>query len=180
MNLRQTLLRNLAAAVSLILLQMPASAQDTPKVRDVGGRYEVEGTTLNQATGERRKISGIIRISQTGDTFRSHSELQTLAPGEHARHARVIGTGAGTIVGDHLSGTGELQLITSKVPGLDTDFGMAPTATSSRAVHTTWEATVAADGLIRVETLNVAGKGETDYQATHTSLKGKRVAKRKP
>jgi len=180
MDFRQTVLRSLAAGAALFLFQTSAAAQDSSGVRNVAGRYKVNGITVNQVTGERREITGIISIRQTGDTYRSHSELRTVAPGEHARRAKVVGTGAGKIIGDRLSGSGELQLITSQVPGLDAEFGLAPTAVSSRAIHTSWEGTVQEDGVLQVETVNIAGKGEANYQATHTSLKGKRLSKATP
>lgn len=172
-------LTSIALAAALLLIGVPIAGNAQDAVRDVGGRYAVEGETLNEAVREKRLISGIISIHQEGTRFTSHSELKTIAPGTDATQAEVIGTGEGTIMGDRLSGTADIQLITSEVPGLDTSFGLAPTATTSQRIKSTWEATVRADGSITVESVNIAAQGETDYNPTKTVLKGKRIADEK-
>jgi hypothetical protein len=165
----------LACLAGTLALLAPAAAWcEEPSAPNMGGRYSVSGQTVDR-DGVERRISGIVSIHQEGDTFTSHSELKTTDPSSEATAAEVIGTGGGKVEGNKLSGQGDIQLVVSEVPGLDVGFGLAPVATTSRRIISTWDATVNADGTIVIETSNVPAEGEIDYRATTTTLKGKRI-----
>ncbi|MGI9432564.1 MAG: hypothetical protein ACR2PQ_10140 [Myxococcota bacterium] len=157
---------------SLLALASLAEDAATP---DIGGRYHVTGITVDKATNMEREISGTITIVQEGATFTSHSEFKTLTPGSEIVPAKVLGTGKGVIEGMKLSGTGENQLQSSSVPGLDVDFGMIPHQKVSQRIQSSWTADVLADGTIKLVSDNTAGEGEEGYSPTRTTLEGKRV-----
>lgn len=162
-------------ALSLTLLAAPASTlAEEDAILDVGGRYSVSGSTIDR-NGLERHISGVISIKQEGASFTSHSEFKTTDPSMESSPAEVIGTGEGRIVGNKLSGTADIQLIASQVPGLGVEFGLAPISSTSVQIKSTWKATITEDGSITVETSNVPAEGETDYRPTTTTLTGKRM-----
>jgi len=169
----RTRLGRILPGILLLALCAPALAEEP---RQVGGRYSVKGVTVDETSGGKREISGIISLNQTGASFTSHSELKTVTPGTDATQAEVIGTGQGTITGDTLKGSAEIQLISSDVAGLDVSFGLAPISATSRRIRSTWDATVDAEGNIRVESVNIAAEGEAEYRPTRTTLHGKRIA----
>ena len=163
-----------ALLVGAVLSVTPVAglAEDVP---DIGGRYEVKGETVDQTTNERREISGMITIVQDGATFTSHSEFKTLTPGSDIVPAKVLGTGEGKIEGTKLSGTGDSQLQSSSVPGLDVDFGMIPHQKVSQRIRSEWTAEIRADGTIKLEADNRGAEGSPDYSPTKTTLTGKRI-----
>jgi hypothetical protein len=139
----------------------------------IGGRYEVSGYTVDRATGERRKIGGVVVLVQDGARYRSHFELRTVTPGGAPRPAEVIGTGEGTIAGATLQGVADTQLVSSSVPGLDVGFAFAPHDLTTRIASTT-RGEIAGDGTLRVEIDNRGAEGAA-YRPTHTRLRGTRV-----
>jgi hypothetical protein len=163
------------AVAAGFLAASAAFAEEVVGVPDVAGRYRVEGITVDKATSQEREISGVITIVQDGATFTSHSEFKTLTPGTDIVPAKVLGTGTGVIEGSKLSGTGENQLQSSSVPGLDVDFGMIPHQKVSQRIRSTWTAEIRVDGTIDLVSDNVAGEGEADYSPTRTTLEGKRI-----
>lgn len=174
MTARTSLLATLAWTVALLGLTAPAVGGEETAVRNISGRYAVSGGTVDSA-GLERKISGIIRIRQKGATFTSHSELKTTDPSTESVAAKVIGTGEGTIEGDRLSGEAVVQLVSSEVPGLGVNFGLAPISVTSRRIHSSFDATITEDGRIRLETTNLPAEGETHYRRTTTTLEGHRL-----
>jgi len=163
------------AVATGFLLALPALSEEVVGVLDIAGRYEVEGVTVDKATSQEREISGMITIVQDGSTFTSHSEFKTLTPGTDIVPAKVLGTGKGVIEGSKLSGTGDNQLQSSSVPGLDVDFGMIPHQQVSQRIRSKWTAEVGPDGTIKLVSDNTAAEGEPDYSPTQTMLEGKRV-----
>ncbi len=164
------------AWMALVLPALPAAADEEAKpALELGGRYRVSGATLDR-NGLERQIDGIVSIHQEGDRFTSHSELKTTDPASPSSPAEVIGTGEGTIRGNRLEGEGDLQLVSSEVPGLGVEFGLAPIATTSVRIFSTWKATVEEDGSITIETSNKPAEGEDEYLESKTTLTGKRIA----
>lgn len=150
------------------------------EVRSVGGRYRVTGVTLDKETLERREISGTITLRQTGTRFTSHFEFRTQTPGSPITPAKVLGTGEGEVRGDLLEGHSDIQLQSSKVPGLDVEFGMVPHQAISTRIRSSWVAQVGEDGTIAIESENEPWAGGTSYSPTHTSLTGKRISDAPP
>ena len=172
---RSSALVSVAVAIGF-LVALPALAEEAADVLDIAGRYEVKGVTVDKATNQEREISGTITIVQEGSTFTSHSEFKTLTPGTDIVPAKVLGTGNGVIEGSKLTGTGENQLQSSSVPGLDVDFGMIPHQKVSQSIRSKWTAEVSGDGTIKLVSDNTAAEGEPDYSPTQTTLEGRRVA----
>ena len=74
------------------------------------------------------------------------------------------------------SGTAELQIVASTVPGVDVGFAMIPHSVSSRVLSTS-EAEFFADGGVRIEIRNRGVEGEA-YEPTTTHLVGYRLVDR--
>jgi hypothetical protein len=165
-----------SVTVALGLLFALESGAEDAAIPDIAGRYHVSGITVDKASNMEREISGTITIVQDGATFTSHSEFKTLTPGSEIVPAKVLGTGKGVIEGMKLSGTGENQLQSSSVPGLDVDFGMIPHQKVSQRIQSTWTADILADGTIKLVSDNTAGEGQEGYSPTRTTLEGKRTA----
>jgi hypothetical protein len=150
---RSSALVSVAVAIGF-LVALPALAEEAADVLD---------------------IAGTITIVQEGSTFTSHSEFKTLTPGTDIVPAKVLGTGNGVIEGSKLTGTGDNQLQSSSVPGLDVDFGMIPHQKVSQSIRSKWTAEVSGDGTIKLVSDNTAAEGEPDYSPTQTTLEGRRV-----
>jgi hypothetical protein len=140
----------------------------------IAGLYEVEGVTVEIASGDERRISGTVILSQEGDRYLSSYSLETLYPGpDGPLSTEVIGNGEGTVEGDLMRGTAQTQLVVAKVPGVDPGFAFAPRQVSARIVSTTL-GRVLADGTISVE-IESKGAASDAYTPTRTTLRGRRA-----
>lgn len=169
--------RRTGTSVAMVLLVLAAAASaQTDAVKDpFSGTYEVTGVTTEVRTGDSRKISGHVVLTQRGSVYRAASQLTTDYPtAAGAVHADVIGTGEGRLEAGTLKGTTHTQLVLQKVPGIDTHFAFVPREVGPRIVST-WTAHLDHDGALIVEISNRPEKGE-HYAATTTKLRGMRVA----
>ncbi|MDP6979559.1 MAG: hypothetical protein QF570_13315 [Myxococcota bacterium] len=142
---------------------------------EITGRYKMSGVTTTPGSDQKRKIRGTIILEQKGDKYTASYEFKTSFPGEgQPVDADVIGVGDGDIQGRKLIGTAKTQIVVSSVPGVDTGFAFAPRRVSARIVSNS-TAEYQADGTFEVEIESRADEGETDYQATRTRMRGKRI-----
>jgi hypothetical protein len=140
----------------------------------IAGMYEVTGTTVTEATGQRREIAGTVILARDGSRYTATFQLNTTYPGpEAAVPAEVIGKGEGTIEGRTLSGTAATQLVVSTVPGVDPGFAFVPRMVGTRIVSSS-TAAIQEDGAMVIEIENRPAPGE-DYTPTVTRLRGRRV-----
>jgi hypothetical protein len=148
----------------------PSGASGAPPV--LSGMWNVEGVTLEKASGRTRQIAGTIILSQEGARYTSTFDLDTTLPGEGGPvHANVIGEGEGTVEGGRtLTGTTNTQIIVSGAPNVDPGFAFVPRRVGTRIVSTT-KAELADDGTITIEIESEPAPGET-YASTRTTLKG--------
>jgi hypothetical protein len=179
------LFRVLATALSLALIGasacQPAAenevAEETVEPTPIAGRYEVSGTTVESATGDRREISGTVILAVDGSNYTATFHLNTAFPaGDGELPAEIIGMGSGLIDERELRGIAETQLVISTVPGIDPAFAFIPRTTTTRIVSNS-TTQIAANGEVSIEIQNEPAKGET-YAPTRTTLSGRRVGAR--
>ena len=104
----------------------------------IAGRYEVNGVTVNTATGDKRELSGTVILAEDGETYTATFDFVTTYPGaEEALPAQVIGKGEGTIERD-----GTVQVEIENEPAQGEDY--APTRTTLRGVRVASATTPAA------------------------------------
>jgi len=140
----------------------------------IAGMYEVEGTTVEEATGNRRKISGTVILAEAGENYTATFHLSTEFPAEGGvLPAEVIGKGEGIIDGRTLRGTAATQIVITTVPGIDPAFAFIPRTTTTR-IQSSSIATLGTDGSVTIEIENAAAAGER-YAPTRTTLRGSRV-----
>jgi hypothetical protein len=145
-----------------------ASGSEEPVL---SGMWNVEGVTVETASGKTRQISGTIILAQEGARYTSTFDLDTALPSEGGPvHANVIGEGEGTVEGRTLSGTTHTQIIVSGAPNVDPGFAYVPRRVGTRIVSKT-KARLADDGTISIEIESEPAPGET-YASTRTTLKG--------
>lgn len=164
--------------VGALLLPPAAAAQDeavAPGADDPwSGTYDVTGLTVDQKTGDTRRIGGHVVLTRKGDEWAASAELATEYPSHGGPvHTDVIGQGEGVAKGDALAGTAHTQLVIQTVPGVDTAFAYIPRVVGPRLVSQ-WTARKEADGTLIVELSSTGEEGE-DYTPTKTTLRGKRV-----
>lgn len=160
----------LAAALLLPGIVAAESAEDP-----WSGTYDVQGLTVDQRSGDTRRIQGHVVLTRKNDHWIAAAELKTEFPSHGgAVHADVIGRGDGTLQGEALVGTAQTQLVMQTVPGVDTGFGFVPREVGPRLVSD-WTARWERAGELTVEMTNRGEEGE-DYAPTKTTLKGRRVA----
>jgi hypothetical protein len=166
-----------AAACGLLLLPAASAAQPAPEAGadPWSGTYDVIGLTVDQKTGDTRRITGHVVLTRKPDHYAAAAELETEFP-THGGPLRtdVIGTGEGKPGKDGLAGTAHTQLVIQTVPGVDTDFAFIPREVGPKLVST-WSARFDRDGTLIVELANRGEEGE-QYSPTKTTLRGKRVA----
>lgn len=139
------------------------------------GTYQVQGWTVDQRTGDTRRIDGHVVLTRKNDHWIAAAELRTEFPSHGgAVRADVIGRGDGKLQGDALVGTAQTQLVMQTVPGVDTSFGFVPREVGPRLISD-WTARRERAGDLTVEMTNRGEEGE-DYSPTRTTLKGQRVA----
>jgi hypothetical protein len=164
-----------------LLLPGPATAEETAMAPEAAaeadafsGTYDVEGLTVDQRSGDTRRISGHVVLTREDDHWKAAAELETQYP-THGGPMRtdVIGTGEGRRESDGLAGTARTQLVIQTVPGVDTNFAFVPRRVGPRIVST-WTARLQKDGTLLVELVNEPAEGE-HYSPTHTTLHGTRV-----
>lgn len=149
----------------------PAAAREDPW----SGTYQVQGLTVDQRSGDTRRIEGHVVLTRKGDSWAAAAELKTQFPSHGgAVAADVIGRGDGKLKGAALVGTAQTQLVIQTVPGVDTNFGFIPREVGPRLVSD-WTARWERPGELTVEMTNRGEDGE-DYSPTKTTLKGRRVA----
>jgi len=137
----------------------------------LSGMWNVEGVTVETASGRTRQIAGTIILAQDGDRYTSTFDLDTTLPSEGGPvHANVIGEGDGSVAGRTLSGTTHTQIIVSGAPNVDPGFAYVPRSVGTRIVSKT-KATLGDDGTIAIEIESEPAPGET-YASTKTTLKG--------
>ena len=77
------------------------------------------------------------RVAHAGEPHRRPHQFRGCEAATVDQHQRQShsqqcgGTGEGTIAGNKLSGNADIQLISSAVPGLGVEFGLAPISTTS-------------------------------------------------
>jgi hypothetical protein len=149
-------------------------AADAAPAVPIAGRYEVTGTTVERATGNRREIAGTVILAEDGASYTATFHLATQYPvGDAVLPAEVIGHGKGTIDGRTLRGVAETQLVMSTVPGVDPGFAFIPRQTSTRIVSNS-VTEIAPDGSVTIDIENQPAEGEV-YAPTRTSMQGMRV-----
>jgi hypothetical protein len=154
----------------------PSAASAPAEAKPLAGAYEVAGTTVDEATGSERGLSGRLIVTTRGDTYSVSFDLTTTLVGSgEPQRAQVIGTGDGTIEERTLTGTADTQLIVALVPGVDAGFGMMPRGITTR-IRNRSVATIAPDGSVEIEIESDPAPGETDYAPTRTTLRGRRLA----
>lgn len=155
-------------------LLLPGAAAAEAAEDPWSGTYDVQGFTVDQRSGDTRRIEGHIVLTRKNDHWIAAAELKTEFPSHGgAVHADVIGRGDGTLRGETLVGTAQTQLVMQTVPGVDTGFGFVPREVGPRLVSD-WTARWAGKGELTVEMTNRGEEGE-DYSPTKTTLKGRRV-----
>lgn len=151
-----------------------AAAAPAPAEDPWSGTYEVTGLTVDQRTGDTRRIDGRVVLTRRGEVWKAAAELETAYPTHGgALRSDVIGTGEGVLDGDRLVGTASTQLVMQTAPGVDTDFAYVPRVVGPRLVSD-WSARIAPDGTLLVDLSNRGEEGE-EYAPTRTTLKGRRV-----
>ena len=166
------------ASASLLACGSAETTEETVAAVPISGRYELTGSTVTKATGERREIAGtlIVATSEDGTSYTATFDLTTTYPGaDQALPAEVIGKGEGTIEGRTLRGTSETQLVMATVPGVDPGFAYIPRIVSTRIASSSI-ATVARDGTVNIEIRNLPTEG-VEYSPTRTTLRGSRVSR---
>ena len=169
---------SILCATPVILLA--CGAEELPSVSaapvaPISGRYEVEGVTVDVATGSQRDISGTVILSENGSTYTATFDLDTVFPTPEGEfQAEVIGEGSGTIEGRTLTGQAKTQVIISSVAGVDPRFAFIPRRTTTRIVSKS-TTTIAADGSVEIEIENEPSEGE-NYSPTRTTMRGVRVS----
>jgi len=159
-----------------LLLPVAAHAEEptTPAEDPWSGTYDVTGLTVDQKSGDTRRIEGHVVLTRKGDGWTAAAQLKTDYPTVGGPiHTDVIGNGDGTLQGGRLAGTAHTQLVIQTVPGVDTDFAYIPRVVGPRLVSD-WTARLERDGALVVELANRGEEGE-DYVPTRTTLKGRRV-----
>ncbi|MGH0037191.1 MAG: hypothetical protein ACQGVK_19375 [Myxococcota bacterium] len=159
---------------ALVSCGEPSSTRRGAAALEIGGAYHVTGVTISDESGDQRPIQGRVNVTITGDTYTTHFELKTLFPGADRVAAEVIGTGEGTVDDHMLEGTAHLQIVASKVPGVDAGFSMIPQGIGPKVASTS-TAEFFDDGSVRIHIRNEADEGETQYESTHTRLVGYRI-----
>ncbi len=161
----------LLASTLLVPGAAPAESSGDPW----SGTYQVQGMTLDQRSGDTRRIEGHVVLTRKDDHWMAAAELKTQFPSHGGSvSADVIGRGDGKLQGGALVGTAQTQLVMQTVPGLDTNFGFVPRDVGPRLVSD-WTARWEREGELTVEMTNRGEEGE-DYSPTKTTLKGRRVA----
>ena len=141
----------------------------------LSGKWEVEGVTVEKASGKTRQISGTIILAEEAGRYTSTFDLDTVLPSaDGPMHAQVIGEGEGSVEGQTLSGTARTQLVVSSTPNVDPGFVFVPRRVGTRIVSKT-TATLLDDGTISIEIESDPAAGEK-YAPTRTTLKGSYVA----
>ena len=141
---------------------------------DVSGSYEVKGVTTELRSGATRDIQGMLILAQTGNAYTASFHMNTLYPtADGTLPAEVVGQGDGTIEGNELTGTAEIQLIFGIVPGAAAQFPLAPRIYGPRLVSAS-SGSITADGTLSFETTNEGAEGE-EYPPTRTTVSGARV-----
>jgi hypothetical protein len=167
-------LRHLPLLLALALL-LPGAAPADPSADPWSGTYEVQGLTVDQRSGDTRRIEGHVVLTRKGDQWMAAAELKTEFPSHGGSvRADVIGRGDGKLQGEALVGTAQTQLVMQTVPGVDTNFGFVPREIGPRLVSD-WAARWEREGELTVEMTNRGEEG-VDYSPTKTTLKGRRVA----
>ena len=163
----------LAAA---LLAPAPAGAEQPPTAADPwSGTYDVSGLTVDERSGDTRRIDGHVVLTRKGDGWAAAAELRTEFPSHGGPvRAAVIGRGDGAAKGDALVGEAQTQRVVQTVPGVDTDFAFIPREVGPRLVSD-WTARLSPTVELQVELTNRGEEGE-DYSPTRTTLKGRRVA----
>lgn len=159
-----------------LLLPAEALAQEAvPPVEDPwSGTYRVTGLTVDQKSGDTRRIEGHVVLTRRGGQWIAAAELNTQYPTLGGPvHTDVIGNGDGELRGGRLVGTAHTQLVIQTVPGVDTDFAFIPRVVGPRLVSD-WTARFESDGSLAIELSNRGEEGE-EYVPTKTTLRGKRV-----
>jgi hypothetical protein len=150
-------------------------AAPAPEAPVLSGKWEVEGVTVEKASGKTRQISGTIILAEEAGRYTSTFDLDTVLPSaDGPMHAEVIGEGEGTVSGQTLTGTARTQLVVSSTPNVDPGFAFVPRRVGTRIVSKT-TATLLEDGSISIEIESDPAAGEK-YAPTRTSLKGSYVA----
>ena len=149
---------------------------DAGEVVPISGMYQVEGATIDKATGERRDISGTVILATEGTSYTATFHLATTFPGTGVDPvtAEVIGRGEGSVEGRTLSGAAHTQLVVASIPGVDPNFAFIPRQVSTRLISDS-SATITDDGVVTISIESRAEPGE-DYSPTKTTLKGHRTA----
>ncbi len=161
----------LLAAILLLPGVVTAESAEDPW----SGTYHVQGVTVDQRSGDTRRIEGYVVLTRKNDHWIAAAELKTEFPSHGgAVRADVIGHGDGTLRDEALVGTAQTQLVMQTVPGVDTSFGFVPREIGPRLVSD-WIARWQNEGELAVEMTNRAKEGET-YSPTKTTLEGRRVA----
>jgi hypothetical protein len=136
--------------------------------------YDVTGITKRIGGTEERRISGTLVLRQQGDRYTASFELDTTFPGAVEKlQADVIGSGEGVIEGRTLTGSAQMQMVISTVPGVDTGFAFVPRVVGARIASTS-TAEIGPDGSIVIELENRPAEGDS-YEPTRTRLTGTRV-----
>ena len=148
------------------------------ETRVVSGKWDVEGVTVEKASGKTRQISGTIILAEQGGHYTSTFDLDTILPSpDGPMQAQVIGEGEGTVAGSTLVGSAHTQIVVSSAPNVDPGFAFVPRRVGARIVSKT-RATLLDDGTISIEIESDAEAGQT-YPSTRTTLKGSYVEPRK-
>lgn len=153
----------------------PAEAPGAVPAEDPwSGTYDVTGLTVDQRSGDTRRIEGHVVLTRRGEVWKAAADLETEYP-THGGPVRsdVIGSGEGVLEEGRLVGTANTQLVVQTVPGVDTDFLYVPRVVGPLLVSD-WTARLERDGTLLVELSNRGEEGE-DYSPTKTTLKGRRV-----
>ena len=157
--------------------EAPRAARPTPpaEIQPLAGSYDVAGTTVDKATGARRDVSGRVMLKVDGDRYRATFNLATtITQGGAPQKAELVGRGEGSVNGRSLAGTAETQLIIAAVPGVDAGFSMMPRTFTARIVNES-TASFAPDGGVTIKINSEAAPGESNYVATHTTLRGHKL-----
>jgi hypothetical protein len=155
--------------------QPPVAAEGGEEV-PIPGMYQVEGATIDKATGEKRAIEGTVILAVEGEAYTATFHLTTSFPSQGADRiaAEVIGKGEGQVEGRTLTGTAHTQVVLAGVPGVDPNFAFIPRQVSTRLISDS-VTTIARDGSVVIQTDSRGEPGE-EYSPTRTTLRGKRVA----
>ena len=176
MEIRALLIASLALfACGAPERELPGEGAEGEEV-PIPGMYRVQGATIDNATGEKRDISGTVILAIEGDDYTATYHLTTTFPGTATDPvaAEVIGKGEGRVDGRTLTGTAHTQLVVATVPGVDPNFAFIPRQVSTRLVSDS-VTTIARDGSVAIQTDSRGEAGE-EYSPTRTTLRGSRIA----